>query len=118
MLKIFITVVLAVFVGGILVKYWKEILSLIAMVIAIVLAIVVGIIVLPLDIVTSNISDDTLEKMRIRNYDRIFYEVSSIKHVKKYEKKIRNYTKTLQARKEERQEKEVKKILKEAKWLL
>ncbi len=118
MFQIFITVVIAVLVGGLLLKYWEKILGIISAILAIVFLVAVYIIELPFKLIAACIPRTNLETKLVRMYDYLLSVESNIKSVRKMHKKIEQYEKYLREQKQEEKYKEGVKLLKEAKWVI
>lgn len=122
MLEIFITVVAAVVVGGILLKFWRPILActltLGVLVISLVISIPLFILSLPVRIFMACVSDEKLEETMVRTYDEMLHEASSPEDLAKGRKTIKRIQVTLKQRKEKKNDKHVENMLEEAKWVL
>ena len=122
MLEIFITVVAAIVVGAILVKFWRPILgytlTFIMFVLAIIILIPMFILSLPVRLYTVCVSEEKLEEKVVRSYDWMLHEASTQEELEKGRRTIKWAQSILRQRKEKRQEKFVKKLLEEAKWVL
>ena len=122
MLEIFITVVAAVVVGAILVKFWRPILvftlTSVVIVFALVISIPVYIIKLPAMLFLATVSDEKLEESIVRKYDQMFYEASSKEELSKCRKDIKTFLDILKHRHEKKKDKQTENLLEEAKWVL
>lgn len=106
MLEIFITVVAAVAVGAILVKYWRPILACLILIITIVISLVISIpvyiIKLPANLILACTSDEYLEETIVRTYDEMFYEASNHKELAKCRRAIKRMQSILRQREEKK----------------
>lgn len=122
MLEIFITVVAAVVVGGILVKFWRPILGytlgITMFVLAFVILIPMFILSLPVRLYMVCISEEKLEEKMVRSYDKMLHEASNQEELAKCRRTIKWVQSILQQRKEKRDNKHVENLLEEAKWVL
>ena len=122
MLEIFITVVAAVVVGGILLKFWRPILAFmltsVLLVVSLVIYIPLYIISLPAKLFVACVSDEKMEETIVRTYDDMLYEASSKEELAKGRKTIKRLQTILHQRKEKRNDKWVENMLEEAKWVL
>ena len=115
MFKIFIAVLLGVIVGGVLLKFWREIFAVVISICIIAFSIVLSIITLPIRIIMSFGSDD---KKLVREYDRIFFEAKDKKQIKACNKRIKRIETILKRRKDKEMEKSFIKMLNKAKWAI
>lgn len=118
MLQIFVTVVLAVIAGGILLKFWKEILGVIVLIISVSLYVVLSILELPIKIIMAFFPNMQSEKRIIRAYDKIFFEARNMKEVVRISRKIQKIHTFLKKQEEKKQNKKVIRVLNDAKWVL
>ena len=122
MLEIFITVVAAVIVGAILVKFWRPILAytlaLVVLIISLVICIPFYIFRPLIRLYMVCVSDETLEEHMTRTYDKMFHEASSKAEITQCQKSIKNILVILKKRKEKKDEKQVENMLEEFKWVL
>lgn len=135
MLEIFIIVLaaftLGVVLGGVILKYWEQIsysifmafcffiISPIMYFIDVLRYILLYILVLPLFcLLLMCITDEKIEELIVRYYDKMLHETSSPKKLAKNRRVIRAWEKILQQRKETEYDKQVENILEEAKWVL
>lgn len=118
MLKIFITVVIAVFVGGILLKYWKGIFNIVASVILTFLLGILLVLDIPFRIIRVFMPSCNCERKLIREYDRVFCELNGMKAVSRANRNIKNIESTLTKQIEKRKNRELMKLLNEAKWVI
>ena len=122
MFETFITVVAAVIVGAILVKFWRPILActlyVLVFVITLVIAIPMYIIKIPAMLFLGTVSDEKLEESIVRRYDKMFHEASSKEELSKCRKDIKNFQAILKQRNEKKKDKQTESLLEEAKWVL
>ena len=122
MLEIFITVVAAVVVGGIILKFWRQIMdcliAVITIVIALVIAIPMYIIILFAKLIQAHMSEESLEETILRTYDEMFNVASTQKEIEKGMRTIKWAQNILWQREEKKQDKVVENLLEEAKWIL
>ena len=127
--KIFLVVVLAVITAIVIIKYWKVILSGIALVAGLILTVVLVILCLPLDIIRVcymlcarifiGISTEEMLYERIaEQYDVIFFKAETKKDLAKRLKNVAKLERELSAMKRKKSENEWKNILNECKWVL
>lgn len=123
-LEIFIAVLLAVVIGGIIVKYFgKKLLNILLFILLIpvfIFLILLGIVITPFEIIFTKfiLTQENCQKNIVRNYDQIFYEANSKKKVKQALKRIDKYNEHLKKMEEKRREKETVKFLESVKWAL
>ena len=122
MLEIFITVVAAVVVGGIILEFWRPILvftiTSVVVIISLIIHIPMFIIVLLEDLSIARTSDEELEEMIVQCYDKMLHEASSKEELSKKRNTIAGLQTILQRRKKKRDDKQVAKMLEEVKWVL
>jgi len=122
MFEIFITVVAAIVVGAIVVKFWRPILKGILIFLVIVFSLIIlipmYILSIPVRIYTSCVSDEKLQENIVCSYDHMFYEASGQEELTKDWKKIKWAGAVLKQREEKKFNKWVKNLLEEAKWVL
>lgn len=122
MLEIFITVVAAVVAGGIILKFWRQILDCMIAVITIVSALVIAIpmyiIVLFAKLIQAHMSEESLEETILRTYDEMLNVASTQKEIEKGMRTIKCAKNILRQREEKKKDKFVEDLLEEAKWVL
>ena len=122
MLEIFLTVVAAVIVGAIIVKFWRPILTctlaLVILVIYLVIFIPMLILSFPLRLYWVCASDETLEEHITRTYDKMLHEAYSKEEMSRCQKRIKSILIILKKREEKKRDKQVKNMLEESKWVL
>ena len=122
MLEIFITVVAAVVVGGIILEFWRPILvftiTSVVVIISLIIHIPMFIIVLLEDLSMSRTSNEELEEMIVQCYDKMLHEASSKEELSKKRNTIAVLQTILERRKNKRDDKQVEKMLEEVKWVL
>ena len=122
MLKIFITVVAAVVTGGIILKFWRQILyciiAIITILIAMVVAIPMYIIVLVAKLIQAHMSEESLEETILRTYDEILNVAYTQTEIEKGMRTIKWAENILRQREEKKQDKFVENLLEEYKWVL
>lgn len=117
--QIFLVVLLAVIVGGLVLKFGViNTLKVLSIIPIIIFSIILDILLLPITVFKLLKSDANLQKKIVRIYDKVFFEVSSSKKLRNNMKRIHLFEIKLNLSKQKKKEKEISKILKEARWLL
>lgn len=114
--KIFLVVVVAVLFSAILIKHWRIIIEILLYI-----GVVMDVIFFPIKFVLKILRHNSVEKIQediVRKYDDIFYKADSKKKVAKIIRDIDHAEKVLQEDKRQREEQEIKKMLKKCKWVL
>lgn len=124
LLQFFLIVVLAVVVGGMVLKFWRYIVGTIVMLIAIIISVIgviLAILLSPIDIILKfcgYYDEERLQVKIVKQYDSIFYSNTSKRMLGKRLKRLSILQKRLHQVQEKKKDKEIKKILKKCKWIL
>lgn len=122
MLEIFITVVVAVVAGGIILKFWRQILvfilSLVIIAISLVICMPLYICRLIENLFLGCFSNETLEEKITQAYDVMLHVASKPEELAKGQQTIRRLLTILKKREEKKNDKHVEDMLEEAKWVL
>ena len=122
MLEIFITVVAAVVAGGIILKFWRQILvfilSLVIIAISLVICIPLYICRFIANLFLGCFSNETLEEKITQTYDVMLHVASKPQELAKGQQTIRRLLTILKKREEKKNDKYVEDMLEEAKWVL
>lgn len=116
--KIFLVFLVAIIVEIVVLKYWREIPSIILWGVLMILVAVLGIVFLPINIILSLTNYYSIEKVQKRinkKYDFIFYKAHSKKLVKRQLRRVHKLEKQLNMLEKQEIEKRNKEVLKECK---
>ena len=123
--KIFLVVVVAVLFSAILIKHWRIIIEILKIFLLLEILLYIGVVMdvifFPIKFVLKILRHNSVEKIQediVRKYDDIFYKADSKKKVAKIIRDIDHAEKVLQENKRQREEQEIKKMLKKCKWVL
>lgn len=99
-------------------KHWMDIFIGIMYVAMFVLIAPLYVITFPIRVFNTIRNNYVTEKKVIREYDRIFFEAGTMEKVSKINRRIEKFQSVLEKKAKKQKEKEAKKTLTDAKWLL
>lgn len=123
--KIFLLVVVAILFSTILIKHWRVIAIVVGEILLAVVFmttyVVVSVLTLPRRLLYKLLGIDSEERIRtnmVKQYDYIFYQADSKKKVARMVQNIELAEMALKECKRQKEEKEIKKLLRKCKWVL